>query len=500
MTRIRNVGGKIIETTGGRDLSYAKEDIVLNSSKKITITGKDGISFGKPEEYVQKDRIEVDCKLYIKEQGNLKTPYLKSEEILDYKSSKLFIAGLRGIFGKNIKHVSIKRFMDDMVSGKVALPKWKSLNLSQSTLGFYSKNAIYLNEQLILDSEKDPKKAWLLFRVMIEETGHYIEDLLRNKYDELGGDAPGDEGKIFAADFIKFNDLLNKSFDFAKFKVINDNSLVREFTTRVLKDNPNREEKAKDILFIEDDHDDHGYITLKNGEKLYVEFFKIRGGGAIHEQITKNAAKAVGVTYDYRLDEGCAWPDVPCDTDKVETCYYRTWRNLEKKGTLAFESHNGSKQYWHSMAPTGKNTNLEVKSLIISQAKSWFVDSLNAKGEDALFHIGKILHMVQDSYSLSHVQRDDKKKIIQFQGYDVQDAHKHGEADKEGNSKEAANALEASILILTIYKKNRDEWKDSILALATLDAILDEKIYPIAEGRETEIAGGSLDAYKKKSK
>jgi hypothetical protein len=491
MTRIRNVGGKITETTKGKDISYAKEDIVFNSSKKITFTGKEnGVSFGEPEEYKAKDRIEIDCKLYIKEEGILKTPYLRSEEILDYKSSKLFIAGLRGIFGKNIKHASIKRFMDDMLDGKVSLPNWKSINLSESSLGFFNKDTIYLNEQLILDSEKDPKKAWLLFRVMIEELGHYVEDLLRNRYDKLGGDAPGDEGKIFAADFIKFNDLLNKSFDFARFKVINNDSLVREFTTKVLKDNPNREEKSKDILFVEDNYDDHGYVTLKNGEKLYVEFFKIRGGGAIHEQITKNAAKAVGVTYDYRLDEGCAWPDVPCDTDKVETCYYKTWRNLEKKGTLAYESHNGSKQYWHSMAPIGKNTNLEVKQLIISQAKSWFVDSLNAEGEDSLFHIGKILHMVQDSYSLSHVQRDAKKRILQFQGYDVQDAHKHGEADKKGNSKEATNALEASILILTIYKKNRDEWKDPILAIKVLDEILNENIYVIADGREKVIAYG----------
>lgn len=34
MTRIRNVRGKIIETTGGKDISYAKEDIVFNSNKK----------------------------------------------------------------------------------------------------------------------------------------------------------------------------------------------------------------------------------------------------------------------------------------------------------------------------------------------------------------------------------------------------------------------------------------------------------------------------------
>jgi hypothetical protein len=55
MTRIRNVGGKITETTKGKDISYAKEDIVFNSSKKITFTGKEnGVSFGEPEEYKAK--------------------------------------------------------------------------------------------------------------------------------------------------------------------------------------------------------------------------------------------------------------------------------------------------------------------------------------------------------------------------------------------------------------------------------------------------------------
>ncbi len=30
---------------------------------------------------------------------------------------------------------------------------------------------------------------------------------------------------------------------------------------------------------------------MKNGETITVEFFKIRGGGAVHENITKQAAK-----------------------------------------------------------------------------------------------------------------------------------------------------------------------------------------------------------------
>lgn len=50
MSRIRIVGGKIIETTGGKDISYAKENIVFNSQKTISFTGvENGVTFGKPK-------------------------------------------------------------------------------------------------------------------------------------------------------------------------------------------------------------------------------------------------------------------------------------------------------------------------------------------------------------------------------------------------------------------------------------------------------------------
>lgn len=49
MTRIRNVGGKITETTGGKEISYAKENIVFTSAKKITFTANDGFTFGDPQ-------------------------------------------------------------------------------------------------------------------------------------------------------------------------------------------------------------------------------------------------------------------------------------------------------------------------------------------------------------------------------------------------------------------------------------------------------------------
>lgn len=49
MTRVRNVQGKIIETTGGNDVTYAQENIEFNAVKQISFTGEEkGISFNKP--------------------------------------------------------------------------------------------------------------------------------------------------------------------------------------------------------------------------------------------------------------------------------------------------------------------------------------------------------------------------------------------------------------------------------------------------------------------
>lgn len=50
MTRIRIVGGKIIETTGGDYNIYTKENIVYSAATTITETGVEkGVSYGNPE-------------------------------------------------------------------------------------------------------------------------------------------------------------------------------------------------------------------------------------------------------------------------------------------------------------------------------------------------------------------------------------------------------------------------------------------------------------------
>ncbi|QYS90858.1 hypothetical protein JJC04_13145 [Flavobacterium covae] len=63
MTRIRIVGGKITETTGGDYKIYSEGDIVYNSAKTISITSDVGIHYGEPESPPKREIIESEWKL-----------------------------------------------------------------------------------------------------------------------------------------------------------------------------------------------------------------------------------------------------------------------------------------------------------------------------------------------------------------------------------------------------------------------------------------------------
>ena len=317
--------------------------------------------------------LSVECDLYMhNNNADLKIPYLNSTETMSYDSTMPFVIGIRSIFATS--QTSAGRLMKALKEGTLKAPTWKiATNLSESQGGYYhsEEKTIYLNEDWILAAERDLADCWLLFRVMIEETGHYIDDVLWG-YANMSGDSPGDEGTLFAADFIRYNKLFSKTFEFAKFEIETLAGGTKEFKAKVLKDNPPREEKIRDILYMEADEDDFGLVTLPSGQKVVAEFFRIRYGGAVHEHITKEAVKNVRLIYgnnigDLALIFGVEWPDVPCGKaieDDVMVCFTSLGATfLEVKGTMAYESHYGSKQYWHSMAPPGNYTNQQVLNL-----------------------------------------------------------------------------------------------------------------------------------------
>lgn len=77
-------------------------------------------------------------------------------------------------------------------------------------LGAYNKKdqKIHIAEELVyeaVDEQLENDASEKLFMLLLEEYGHYIDDLLRNEYyGKVGGDAKDDKGAVFAYRFVTF--------------------------------------------------------------------------------------------------------------------------------------------------------------------------------------------------------------------------------------------------------------------------------------------------------
>jgi hypothetical protein len=193
-------------------------------------------------------------------------------------------------------------------------------------------------------------------------------------------------------------------------------------------------------------------------------------GSKVHEAITKEAARLADMPYS-RLLSGVRWNDLPSQSP-VELDYSSVVPaigTINKAGTIANDSHYGKYQIWHSMTPYDGTarvySNGEVKNLIINQAIEWY-EKAQSTGDS--FHLGKVLHMVQDSYSRSHVVRDENGKIINFQSYNEQDGHAHGLEDKPPiKTVTESNGIQRQVL---------EDWRTvpgALQALGTSTAILE---------------------------
>lgn len=102
------------------------------------------------------------------------------------------------VFGADIPRAALLRLHADLRSGAVPSATYELSRELGDHLGAYGSQRILLNEQLVVDASGDTSLASALACVMVEEFGHYLDDLLRNRYTSLGGDAPADEGARFA--------------------------------------------------------------------------------------------------------------------------------------------------------------------------------------------------------------------------------------------------------------------------------------------------------------
>ena len=408
-----------------------------------------------------------------------------------------FDAGIWSIFGDDIPQDAVDALWAALKDGSFPRPKYEFVETTPpNTMGYYRDGTIFLLEGLVKQGRLLPERRWQLFLVMAEEFGHHVDHILRTQYSTVGGDAPGDEGTFFAADFAHFHGLLDKDFEFATVELESADGERTSAKYDVKGAEVPRDVRRKDLLDIDDPTDDHGTVRMSDGREVEVEFFSIRGAGAAHEEITKKGATAAQLPYDFRLDEGCAWPDMPCENEEsVETCYYATWRNVEKEGTMAFRSHHGDLQYYHSMCPTGSPTNGAVVELIIARLKWLYERAINNSiwptfQGNGLFHLGKMVHTVQDSYTRSHCWRDDTtKRVVSFQDYNLQDPKKHSEADKI-TAPGVSDALEATTQIMR-YFRNRLPFAPEV------EKYLRETVYALAPDAAGKTSGGTRPEYAK---
>jgi hypothetical protein len=148
--------------------------------------------------------------------------------------------------------------------------------------------------------------------------------------------------------------------------------------------------------------------------------------------------------------------------------------NQANPNTPAFKSHYGRNQIWHAMSPGDHMSNAQVVKAIIEQIEKWWgwalADAIETRGvpipvslrPQGLFHVGKVLHTVQDSFSEAHVIRDEvTSEIITFQDYTKQDEGAHAEKDKDVASKAlhdipgATVSIVHSAEVLKLFKAKR---------------------------------------------
>jgi hypothetical protein len=203
---------------------------------------------------------------------------------------------------------------------------------------------------------------------------------------------------------------------------------------------------------------------------------RLKGKGPGHELLVPSplpsSLDAVAV------NDGVRFNDLPSVNEKVlgAVAFLKDFLAGEKPDTAnhndaVFNTHFGCLQHWHSMAPSvepeskGKKprdqivfSNAEVKYLIIRQAQDWWRQAVAAKNNKKMAskNIGRLLHMMMDSWPQGHVLRGTESikptlpsditagapiipntcgKVYYFQGYPAQaGCAKHGDVDHEPKS------------------------------------------------------------------
>ena len=234
------------------------------------------------------------------------------------------------------------------------------------------------------------------------------------------------------------------------------------------------------------------------------------------------------------------WVDVFKASGEAASRKYFTSRN----GVMLNRSHFGDMQFLHSMASRvgdraqdtktwiliwaefaykvaiGKiDGRTKLKDVPINDFKKLFpghestVENLFLMGDQTYrgsslknFAFGTLLHMVQDSFSESHVSRDlstqgaicnckfansSPSKIEKFLVYSAQDSHRHKAEDVYGALRYVAkeytpNVIDVGITLRKLYDEDNSDWE-------VVNQYLDECVYGLKDP-DAEADGGKFEA------
>lgn len=199
------------------------------------------------------------------------------------------------------------------------------------------------------------------------------------------------------------------------------------------------------------------------------------------------------------LSVGLEWPDLPtAEQDRIDISLLQLLGGVagskRKIFDPGFQSHRGSNSIWHSMIESGRYTNQQVVDKIITQAQQWYDAASTAmtKGipELAYFHLGKLLHMMQDSYSASHVFRNASGEVAMFQNYNEQGIFRHNLADSGfERSPWVGTAVNSTMQVLELFRARSD--------FKAVGDFLRDSVYRLQSGTAGDRAGGTAPAYMK---
>lgn len=200
--------GSITETADQICVESYKENLVLESGKKVNLHGEDGgVKFS---EYTPPELIIEESTYTLESRFALEQLFQFAEK----DSLAMFSLWMVDIFGGDIPPEAYQKLYQEAKNKKEDLnpPITVAVNLPENMAAYYTgdkqpkyKNHIIVSQGFIDNARKYKEDQCRLLIALVEEFGHHLDYLLRVRFSQQGGDAPGDEGA-------RYTDKMNRRY------------------------------------------------------------------------------------------------------------------------------------------------------------------------------------------------------------------------------------------------------------------------------------------------